>query len=270
MRRIAIVLAVFVLGTLAAAQQEPANSMEGVQLASLDTLAPDPAAAPPADAVATLPDAPSASAAQQSSDSTAASGQTAPKDHVISKRSFFFPEISTSHEPLTVGKKFRQFALNSTSGAALLGSAFSAGINQATNSPSGYGQGAEGYAKRFGSSMATRASSEFAGTFVIASLARQDPRYFVKGEGSFGSRLGHALSRVVVAPNDGGGYGFNWGGVFGPLAGQTLANTWQPVREQTGARTAMRWVGDLAVKAGTNTLREFWPDIFRTLGLKKH
>ena len=268
MRRIAIVLAVLVLGTLAAAQQEPGTSTGDTQLVSSNAPAPDAAAARPATAAA-FPDAPSAAGAEQTSDSASQAGENAPQERVISKRSFFFPEISTSHEPLTVGQKFKQFALNSSSGSALLGSAFSAGINQATNSPSGYGQGGEGYAKRFGSSMATRASSEFAGTFVIASLARQDPRYFVQGQGSFGSRLGHALSRVVVAPNDGGGYGFNWGGVFGPLAGETLANTWQPVHEQTGARTAMRWATDLAVRAGTNTLREFWPDIFRTLGLKK-
>ena len=155
MRRIAIVLAVLVLGTLAAAQQEPGTSTGDTQLVSSNAPAPDAAAARPATAAA-LPDAPSAAAAEQTSDSASQAGENAPQERVISKRSFFFPEISTSHEPLTVGQKFKQFALNSSSGSALLGSAFSAGINQATNSPSGYGQGGEGYAKRFGSSMATR------------------------------------------------------------------------------------------------------------------
>lgn len=207
------------------------------------------------------PDAPSTSS------QNAKSGGQAPKDQVVAHRSIFFPNLATDRTPLTVSQKAGLWVKNSVSPSAFLGAAAGAGIGQATNSPSGYGQGAEGYGKRFGSLMATHATTEFAGTFVIPSIARQDPRYFVHGQGTFGQRLGHALSRVVVAPNDNGGYGFNWGGVFGPLVGETVANTYLPVREQTGARTAQRYGTELAVKAGTNVLREFWPDIFKRIGL---
>lgn len=208
------------------------------------------------------PDAPSTSAQK----AQAQSGHAA-QDEVVEHHSIFFPNLATDRTPLTVSQKAELWVKNSVAPSAFLGAAFGAGIAQATNSPSGYGQGAEGYGKRFGSLMATHATTEFAGTFVIPSLARQDPRYFVHGKGTFGQRLGHALSRVVVAPNDGGGYGFNWGGVLGPLAGETVANAYLPVREQTGARTAERYGVEIAVKAGTNVLREFWPDIFKRLGL---
>jgi hypothetical protein len=208
----------------------------------------------PSGSAAPLPDAPSAAA-------QAADADTRPA--VARQKSIFFPDLATDRAPLRVSLKFGLFANNSISPAAIIGSAFGAGINQATNTPSGYGQGAEGYGKRFGSSMATRASTQFFGTFVIASVARQDPRYFGRGAGTVAQRLGHAVSRVVVAPNDGGGSGFNWGGVFGPLAGETMANTYLPVREQTGARTASRYALQLAVRAGTNVLREFWPDMFK-------
>jgi hypothetical protein len=203
------------------------------------------------------PDAPSASQQQ--------GGQHAGQDQVVSQHSIFFPNLATDRTPLRVSQKAELWVKNSVAPSAFLGSAFGAGIAQATNSPSGYGQGAEGYGKRFGAAMATHATTEFAGTFVIASLARQDPRYFVHGQGTFGQRFGHAISRVVVAPNDGGGYGFNWGGVFGPLVGETVANAYLPVHEQTGARTAQRYAVELGVKAGTNVLREFWPDIFKHL-----
>jgi hypothetical protein len=208
------------------------------------------------------PDAPSTSAQQAK-----ARGGQAPRDQVIEHHSIFFPNLATDRTPLTVSQKAGLFVKNSVAPSAWLASAFGAGIAQATNSPSGYGQGAEGYGKRFGALMAEHATTEFAGTFVIPSIARQDPRYFVHGQGTFGQRLGHALSRVVVAPNDNGGYGFNWGGVLGPLAGEAVANAYLPVREQTGARTAQRYAGDLGIKAGTNVLREFWPDIFKHLGL---
>ena len=198
-----------------------------------------------------------------------APGIVAPDDLVLKKESFFFPNLAASRAPLTADAKFLLSIKNSISPASILGSAFGAGINQATNTPSGYGQGAEGYGKRFGASMATRATTNLFGGFVIASIAHQDPRYFVHGKGSFGQRLGHAISRVAVAPKDRGGYGFNWGGVFGPLGAEALANTYQPVREQTGARTMSRYGIDLATAAGGNILREFWPDIFKRLGLKK-
>jgi len=205
---------------------------------------------------ANVPDAPSASQK---------SGEQAPRDKVVAHRSIFFPNLATDRTPLTVGQKAELFVKNSVAPSAFLGAAAGAGIGQATNSPSGYGQGAEGYGKRFGALMATHATTEFVGTFVIPSIARQDPRYFIHGEGTFGQRLGHALSRVVVAPNDNGGYGFNWGGVIGPLAGETVANSYLPVHEQTGARTAERYGVEMAVKAGTNVMREFWPDIFKKL-----
>jgi hypothetical protein len=215
-----------------------------------------------------LPDAPSVSAADDHAAPQAQPPQAveAPQDRVLKHHSRFFPDLATSRTPLSPAQKFSLFARSSVSPAAIVGSAFGAGIGQATDSPSGYGQGGEGYGKRFGAGMATEASSNFFGTFILASIARQDPRYFVHGDGTFGKRLGHAVSRVVVAPNDRGGYGFNWGGVFGPLAGETLANTYQPVREQTGGRTLTRYASRLATNAGINVLKEFWPDIFKHLG----
>lgn len=258
MRRIAILLAVCALAVSAPAQQAA-------------TTAPMVASAPGPE-MAALPDAPSAAAAEGTAAAAPngpAAGQQAENDKIIAKRSFFFPDLASNRTPLTAGEKFKLAAVSSIAPSALLSSALGAGISQATNSPSGYGQGAEGYGKRFGASMATRASSNVLGGFIIASIARQDPRYFVHGEGTFGKRLGHAVSRVVVAPNDGGGYGFNWGGVFGPLGAETLANAYLPENEQTGARTLGRYGSDLAVKAGMNVLKEFWPDIFKGLRLRK-
>ena len=197
------------------------------------------------------------------------SDEVAPQEKVLSKSSIFFPDLATNRSPLTTGGKFRLFAANSIAPATIVGSAFGAGISQASDSHEAYGQGAEGYGKRFGALMATGTASKFFGGFLIASATHTDPRYFVSGEGRFKQRLGHAVSRVFVAPKDSGGYGFNWGGVFGPLCAETLANTYLPVKDQTGARTMSRYGTDMATTAGLNLLKEFWPDIFKRLGLKK-
>ena len=128
----------------------------------------------------TTPDAPSASAQQQQAKADKGPQSGGSGFGVLSKNSWFFPNIATTSAPLTTGQKFQLFARNSVSFSAFLGSAASAGINQALDSPDGYGQGAEGYGKRFGSAMARNASSQFFGTFLLASALHQDPRFFVK------------------------------------------------------------------------------------------
>jgi len=186
-----------------------------------------------------------------------------PADLILSRPSIFFPELATMRAPLTPEEKFRLSINKSVSPASLLISAAGAGISQATESPGSYGQEMEGYGKRFAASMTTRTTSNLFGGFAIAAIARQDPRYFVRGKGTLGQRLAYAISRVVAAPNDRGGYGFNWGGVLGPLGAEGFSNLYQPDAERTGSHTMKRYGISLAAAARGNILREFWPDIFK-------
>ena len=75
-----------------------------------------------------------------------------------SRWSFLISPPTRSHSE--AGEKFKLAVNNSVSlatiGAALVGAAY----GQAINSPEGYGQGAEGYGKRFGSGMARAASDK--------------------------------------------------------------------------------------------------------------
>src|SRR5262249_3009628 len=120
----------------------------------------------------TPPDAPSATR-QEAAKRKPPSGFAA-----LNEKSLFFPNIVTTEGPLSAGDKFKLFAANSASIGTILGSALSAGIAQAEDSPRGYGQGAEGYGKRFGASMARTASNQFFSTFMLASMLRQDPRFY--------------------------------------------------------------------------------------------
>jgi hypothetical protein len=58
----------------------------------------------------------------------------------------------------------------------VIGTAAGAGISQARDTKTGYGQGAEGYFKRWGAGMAFAATSNMVGTFAIASVLQEDPR----------------------------------------------------------------------------------------------
>ena len=147
-------------------------------LAALLSMAGTAAAQQPAGAGAgsqSLPDSPQA---KQQPTANAPEEEAGKFVGYMTKRSLFFPDIAASPHPLSVGGKFELFVNESISPETILISAFGAGFEQWRDTPPGYGQGAEGYGKRFGASMATGASSSFFGTFLGASVLHQDPRFF--------------------------------------------------------------------------------------------
>src|SRR5271167_4906160 len=136
------------------------------------------------------PDAPSARAQSQ----TAPQGTNPLQSGMafLQRKSVVFPDLATNSATLDKWQKFRLAANNSVSlatiGAALVGSAF----GQAINSPAGYGQEGEGYAKRFGADMARSASANLFGTFLIASVLHEDPRFYVRKNLSFNQSVKYA------------------------------------------------------------------------------
>ena len=188
---------------------------------------------------------------------------------ILSERSYFFPDLAHTRKPLSSGEKFLLAAGETVSPAALLVSGISAGISQARDSWPGYGQGWNGYGKRYGATVAIDASTNMFGTFLLPSLLHQDPRYFVLKHGTFSQRVAHALKRVVITPTDSGGQAVNISGLLGPLGAQGLANTYLPDAERTTGQTFERYGIEMGIIAGGNVLKEFWPVIFKTLRIGK-
>jgi hypothetical protein len=236
-------------------------------LAALLSMAGTAAAQQPAGAGAgsqSLPDSPQA---KQQPTANAPEEEAGKFVGYMTKRSLFFPDIAASPHPLSVGGKFELFVNESISPETILISAFGAGFEQWRDTPPGYGQGAEGYGKRFGASMATGASSSFFGTFLGASVLHQDPRFFPQTHPTFWGSIKYSARRLVVTRSDSGNDVFNASGLIGPLAGETLANTYLPKTEQTGAKTGERYGIDLAWKFAANMFKNYWPTIFRDMEL---
>lgn len=186
---------------------------------------------------------------------------------LLQQKSLVFPDLATSQGPLSSWQKFKLAANNSvalsTIGAALIGSAY----GQATNRPSGYHQGMEGYGKRFGADMARAASDNLFGTFLLASALHQDPRFFVKKNLSFGQSVKYAAVRVVFTSTDAGERQVNYSGLTGPLMAEGLANAYYPDKNRTAGGTLIRYGSDLAWRFGGNLLRQYWPALNRRLRL---
>jgi len=186
---------------------------------------------------------------------------------LLDRKSLVFPDLATSKGPLSGLQKFELAANNSvglaTIGGALIGSAY----NQAVDSPSGYGQGGEGYAKRFGSDMARAASINMFGNFLLATALHQDPRFFVKKDLSFKQSVEYAAARVVITGTDAGKDQVNYSGLIGPLMAEGLANVYYPDENRSAGETLTRYASDLGWKFGGNLLRQYWPTINKRLRL---
>jgi hypothetical protein len=217
--------------------------------------------------VANLPDAPTPE--QPPKDDEQKSNNTHSTYDILSRRSFFFPDLAYTTKPLSSGQKFLLAADESAAPSALIVAAMSAGITQARNSWPGYGQGWNAYGKRYGATLALNASTDMFGTFLLPSVLHHDPRYFVLAHGTFSQKIGHALKSVLVTRTDSGGRAPNISGVLGPLGAEGLANTYLPDAERTAGQTFERFGIQMAVLAASNVAKEFWPAIFKTLRIGK-
>jgi hypothetical protein len=188
---------------------------------------------------------------------------------LVARKSYVFPDLATTPGPLTSLQKFELFLSQSTAPPQILSSAAGAGISEARGTLAGYGQGGEGYGKRFGSSMASGASTHLFETFLLPSMLHEDPRFFVRLHGGFAARAGHALRRVLVIRTDTGGETFNLPGTLGPLMAEGLANVYLPQSERTAGKTFERYGVRIGLGAANNLLKEYWPTIFKSLRISK-
>ncbi len=133
-----------------------------------------------------------------------------------------------------------------------------AGIQQAQNDFSGYGQGAQGYGKRFGASYANFVASTYIGGAVLPSLLKQDPRYFYKGSGSKRSRMLYAIANSVICKGDNGHWQANYSNILGTLAAGGISNVYYPAENREGAElTLENGLIGIGESAAVNLLQEF-------------
>jgi len=198
-------------------------------------------------------------------------GQTAPGNNGASNDRLFFAlpnfltlENSAHVPPMTAGQKFKVAFRSSFDYVQYPWYAALAGISQAENSEPGYGQGAEGYAKRYGAAFADGTIENFMVNAVVPSVLHTDPRYYQLGKGTFMHRTGYALSRLFITRTDSGHNTFNFGEIAGSgMAAAISTYSYHPEADKTFSNTASVWGTQVAYDAIRIVLNEFWPDIRR-------
>jgi Carboxypeptidase regulatory-like domain len=129
---------------------------------------------------------------------------------------------------------------------------------QANNSMPGYGQGAAGYANRFGAAYGDFFIGNCISNAILPSILKQDPRYYYKGTGTIKSRIRYALAMSVITKGDNGRWQPNYSGILGSLAAGGISNLYYPEGSRHGFETTLNntLIG-IGTSAGVNLLQEF-------------
>jgi hypothetical protein len=174
----------------------------------------------------------------------------------------FIPNFYVSYvpnaAPLTPKQKFELAWKSTLDPVTFALTGVIAGVQQAHNDFSGYGQGLQGFGKRYGASYADLITSTFIGDAILPSLLKQDPRYFYKGSGSTRSRILYAIANSVICKGDDGHWQGNYSSILGSIAAGGISNLYYPATnrsrvELTFTNAALR----IGASAATNLLQEF-------------
>ncbi len=183
----------------------------------------------------------------------------------------FIPNFYVSYvpdaAPLAPRQKFELAWKSVSDPITFVGVGFLAGLEQAGDEYPGYGQGAEGYGKRFGAAYADVFIGTFIDSAILPSILKQDPRYYYQGTGTTRSRIIHALSNAVVCKSDSSGqYQLNYSAIIGSFATAGISTLYYPASD----RSAGLVVGNALVRIASGSvagifqefvLRKFTPHV---------
>lgn len=164
-----------------------------------------------------------------------------------------------SAAPFTVRDKFDYRIVQSFGLRGFVGSALSAAVGQAMNAPHEWGQGAEGYALRYGSSFGGNVTRQ-SFSWVLESAFHEDPRYFPSEDKcSAKERLINALKQSFITKTDRGGDEFAYARFISAFGAGQFENIWLPRSDNTVAKGIQRGAISIGADAAYDMLQEFFP-----------
>jgi hypothetical protein len=147
----------------------------------------------------------------------------------------FYVVYTPNAAPLSPRQKFHLAWRSEIDPFTIAAAAASAGIEQAQNTFRGYGQGTQGYFKRFGANYADSFIGNMLGGAAFPAVFKQDPRYFYNGKGTIRHRALYAIANAVICKGDNGHWQFNYSGLLGSMAAGGISYTYYPASNRDGA-----------------------------------
>jgi hypothetical protein len=247
---IGLVLGLIPAGNIAQAQEEDQNA--GV---SLTDSTPDPAGPNPTAASTATP--------QPLADSSGVSGPNAVESFLFDSL-FMAGRTQDQFEPLTPKERLKVYAKDLFSPFHLMMAGASAGITQAQNVPTQWGQGARGYGRRYANYYAyalTSSALQMAGE----DLLHEDNLYYGYGEHGIWKRVRYAVKSSVLARSADGTRHLSISQIGSTAGAAFISRLWQPPNNDSAGDGAVSFAISLATNAGVNVALEFLPDITRRI-----
>jgi len=165
------------------------------------------------------------------------------------------------HAQSTASSDAKKYLKDSFSPGAIGAAGLGAATAQGTNTPSEWGQGATGYAKRFGSSLSKHVVKR-AIQYPVAKIFHEELSYRRSDKAGFRPRLIYALEATVITHKTTTGKAtVAKGELAGAFGSGLISRLWQPASTRTVGLGFASGGITLGVDAAGNVLREFWPEI---------
>jgi len=171
--------------------------------------------------------------------------------------------MSGQAAPIDAKQKFHLFFKSSIDPFQFFSAGVDALLEQGEDSYPEYGQGIEGYAKRYGAAFADSFDGNFWGNAVLPSVLHQDPRYFRLGHGKFKTRVWYAAISTVRCKGDNGKWEPNYSNVLGNFIGGAISNVYYPASDRGVGLTLERGLTVNAEGALGSLAVEFYPDVVK-------
>lgn len=170
--------------------------------------------------------------------------------------------------PLTNGQKWKIAYKDSLDYPSYFIAGVFASISQGNNTNPAFGQGMEGYSKRYAAGITDQILGNVMTEAFYPTIFREDPRYFRKINGSVKSRLLWAMSRTVITKTNSGRTTFNFAEWVGNGTVAAIGNTYY--RDERGlGNTMQRLISQVETDTISQILKEFWPDLKRHFSKRK-
>ena len=139
----------------------------------------------------------------------------------------------------------------------------SSAIAVGSNAHSPYGPGMHGFGESVGVSYSQDMTGEFLGTFLIPTLAHQDPHYHRMPTASTKRRIAHTVIQVAWTQGDNGRGMINYADLAGFAIDDALGNLYVPGQQTRLSASTERYAIGLATAPVDNFVTEFMPDVAR-------
>jgi hypothetical protein len=165
-------------------------------------------------------------------------------------------------QPLTQKERNKIFAKSFINPIWYIKAAMSAGVNQWSDTPEEWEQGASGYGKRY-ADIVGQYTIRRTVMFGFESLLHEDNRYFPSRKKGLWPRIGYSLSSGILARHDNGKRYPSASLLVGFASGAYLSRFWQPPSANSIGDAATSFGISMGWNIGLGVAKEFLPDIVR-------